>query len=97
GGSPRIVDAGAGAQPAAKLPRYSAALGRIRTAHELHPRGVFADHGASVLRFLGLSDDGLFCPDVALRRAAGFHVPGGLPASARYWRDPGLGAVALPF
>ena len=65
-------------------------------AHEFHPRGIAAHHGASVLRFLGLSDHGIFRAHFALRHAAGFHVPGRLPAPARHWRDSGLGAVALP-
>ena len=96
--APRLVDAGAGrAQPAADLSRDGAAAGGIRGPHGIHPRGIPARDGASVLRFVGISDHRLFRAHVALRHAAGFHVPGGLPAPARHRRDSRLGAFALPF
>ena len=61
----------------------------------LHPRRIDADHGASVLRLLGLSDDGLLRADQPLRHAAGLHVPHRSPAPARHRRDSRLGAVPL--
>ncbi len=92
-----IVDAGAGrAQPPANLSRDGAAVGRVCGAHGIHPRRVVADHGAPVLRFVGIPDDGVLRADRALRHSAGFHVPGGLPASAWHWSDSRLGSVALP-
>ena len=65
--------------------------------HGLHPRRIPARDGASVLRLLGISDHGLLRAHLALRHAAGFHVPGRLPAPARHRRDSRLGPVALPF
>ncbi len=96
--SSRFLDASAGRrQPAADLSRNRAAPGGICEADEFYPRGADAHHGASVLRVLGISDDGIFRAHLALRHAAGFHVPGGLPAPERHWSDSGLGAVALPY
>ncbi len=63
----------------------------------IHSCRVSAGDGASVLRFVGISDHRIFRSDVALRHAAGLHVPGGLPAPARHRRDSRLGSVALPF
>ena len=63
--------------------------------HGLHARRVHAGDGASLLRLVGLSDHRLLRAQRALRHAAGFHVPGRLPAPARHRRHPRLGAVAL--
>src|ERR1700690_3174832 len=93
-----FMDASAGRrQPPANLPRDGAAPGGIREAHEFYPRGTDAHHGASVLRFVGISDDRIFRAHLALWRAAGLHVPGGLSTPARHWRDSRLGAFALPY
>ncbi len=64
--------------------------------HGLHPRRVPAPHGAPVLRLVGLPDDRLLRPDVAVRHPAGPHVPDRHPAPGRHRGDPRLGAVALP-
>ena len=65
-------------------PRLAEYVGRMR----IHSRRISPCHGASLLRFLGISDHRLFCSDFSLRNAAGFHVSGGLPAPARHRRDP---------
>src|SRR5215469_3931163 len=93
----RLLDARArGAQPLADLPRVSCPACRICPADGLHARRVVADHGTSVLRFVGLSTDGLFCADSPLWNAAGFHVHGGPAAPTGYRSYPGLGALSLP-
>ncbi len=51
--------------------------------------------GASVLRFVGISDDRLFCADQPLRPPARPDVPDRLPAPARHRRHPRLGALAF--
>ncbi len=95
-GPPRLLAARAGGgPPLADLPRDGAAAGRVREVTGLHPRRVPAGDGAPLLRLLGLPDHRLLRPDQPLRHAAGFHVPGRLPAPARHRRDPGLGALAL--
>ena len=66
---------------------------RWLTYRELAPR--LADY-LSRMGFTHVPGHGLFRADVALRHAAGLHVPGRLPAPERDRRDPGLGAVALP-
>src|SRR6266481_4763258 len=55
-----------------------------------------AGDGASVLRLLGLPGHRLLRAQQPLRHAAGLHVLRRAPAPARHWRDPRLGAVALP-
>ena len=62
----------------------------------LHPHRAAADHGAPVLRFLGLPDDRVLRADVEVRHAAGPDVHDRPPPSARARRDPRLGAVPLP-
>ena len=69
---------------------------RPRPRPRVHPRRAAADHGAPVLRIVGLPDDGLLRPDGALRDAAGADGDDRPPAPARRRRHPRLGAVALP-
>ena len=61
----------------------------------LHARRADADHGASVLRLLGLPDHRLLRADRPLRHAAGFHVLRRHLHQHGHRRDPRLGAVAL--
>src|SRR6185312_11185951 len=77
------------------LPRDGSKIGRLPNAHELHSRRTAADHGASFLWFVGISDDGIFRAHLALWHAARFHVFRGLPAPARHRRDSRLGAIAF--
>ena len=96
-GAPRLVAARAGGgEPAAHLSRDRAAAGRVRRADGVHARRAAADHGAPVLRLVGLPDDRLLRADQPLRHAAGLHVPRRHAAPARHRRHPRLGAVALP-
>src|SRR5439155_6229205 len=92
------MDAGPGrAQPPANISRNGASAGGICAAYGLHACGVSAGDGASPLRIMGISDHRIFCADIALWDSARFYVSGGLPASARHWRDSRLGSVSLPF
>ena len=69
---------------------------RPRPRPRLHPRRAAADHGAPVLRLVGLPDHRLLRADGPLRLAAAADGDGRPPAPARRRRDPRLGAVALP-
>ena len=79
----------------ADLPRDGPAPGRIRPGDGLHPRRVPADHGAPLLRLVGLPDHRLLRPDQPLRDAAGLHVPRGHAPPVRHRRHPRLGALAF--
>src|SRR5579864_997979 len=93
-----VLDASAGgARSPADLSRDCAEAGRLRATNEVHPCRATADHGTSVLRVVGLSDDRVFCADGALWHTAGFHVSRGLSPPARNRRNSRLGAVALSF
>ena len=69
---PRLLEARARRGPSvADLPRTGRPVAGVPPAHGLLARGVHADHGASVLRLLGLSGRGIFRADEPLRHAAG--------------------------
>ncbi len=72
------------------------ALAQYARADALHARRAPADRGVSVRGVLGLPDDRVLRADVAVRHAAGLHVPRGRAAPGRHRRHPGLGPVALP-
>ena len=84
-----------GREPLAYLSRDGAETCRLCHAHEFHPRGTVADHGASVLRVVGIPDDRIFRTDITLRHSAGFHVLRRLPAPTRDWRNSRLGTVTF--
>src|SRR5262245_29449672 len=86
-----------GAQPPVDLSRDGTAAGRLCSANVFHPRRTAARDGTSVLWFMGVSDDGIFCANGALRITPGFHVPGRLPASAWHWSNSRLGAFSFSF
>ena len=96
-GAPGLVASHAGGrQPLARVPGDRTVAGRLRRRGRLHPRRAVADHGAPVLRLLGVPDDRLLLAHQSLRDAAGPDVPDRPPSPARDRRHPRLGAVALP-
>ena len=78
-----------------QLSGTGACAGRLSERSGVHACRTDADHRASLLRLLGLSDHRLFRADRPLRHAAGSHVLRRSPASAGHRRHPGLGAVAF--
>src|SRR5438874_2404126 len=68
---------------------------RVLQAVGLHARRAAADHGAPVLRLVGLPDHRLLRALDALRHAAGLHALRRHAAPGGHRRDPRLGAVAL--
>ena len=96
-GAPRVVDArpeeGDRLLSYRELaPRLAEHVKRLR----VHPRRVHADHGAPVLRLVGVPDDRVLRRHQPVRHAAGPDVPDRLPAPERDRRDPRLGAQPLP-
>src|SRR5690349_19528175 len=80
----------------AQLSRGRSATRGIREADGLHAYRVSAADGTSVLRIVGISDDGIFCADEPVRNTAGPDVSDRLSPRARDRRDSGLGAFAFP-
>src|SRR5437868_6117886 len=82
-------------RPNADLPRHRSPACRLSARNGLHARRTDADHRASVLRVVGLSDDRLLRANRALRHAAGLDVSDRYAAPAGHRRDSRLGPVAL--
>src|SRR5918995_7528013 len=93
-GPPRVMDAGRNG-PDARLSRHRTSPRRPREVTELHACRVAPGDGASVLRVVGLPDDGVLRAHQPIWRAAG---PDGADRPAAWRgrrRDPGLGTVAF--
>ena len=80
----------------ARLARPRRGAAALPEGRGLHARRIHAGHGASVLRLVGLPDDGIFCADLALRLARGFYGARRRAAPRGHRRDTRLGSVALP-
>src|SRR6266403_5530654 len=78
-----------------QLPRSRACAGGLSARNWLHARGADADHRASLLRIMGLSNDGLFRAHLPVRDPAGSDVLRRSHAREGYRGDSRLGAVAL--
>ena len=74
---------GRGRRAGSTTARSRRQLAELRTRPRLHPRRAAADHGAPVLRLVGLPDDRLLRADQPVRHAAGPDVPDRPPAPAR--------------
>ena len=71
-------------------------LDRVRAADRVHARRVAPDHGAPVLRVVGLPDHGLLRADVAVRHTDRLHGVRRRAPRCGHRRHPRLGPVALP-
>src|SRR5271156_663399 len=82
-------------KPLAHLSRTCGRTDSLREAAGLHPYRADADHGASIRRFVGLSDGWVLRGDAAIRFAGGFYVFCGLLPPRRNRRFSGLDAGAF--
>ncbi len=78
-----------------ELSRARSCARRLSERSRIHPRRVDADHRASFLRIVGLSDHRLFRAHRALRHAAGSDVFHRAPAPQGNRRDSRLGPVTF--
>src|SRR5215475_540544 len=95
--TPGIVAPRTGGEPSIlKLSRDRTQAGGIRRADGIYSRRISAAHRASVLRLLGLSNDGLLRGNEPVRHASRSDVSHRLSAPASNCGHSRLGAFALP-